>query len=349
MNNDIPGLKRPSRRGFLAGAAAATSVFSIGGRARAAGAGTVTFYSTMPTRYASLMIEAFQASDIAKQNEIELEMYFANGFALYERAVAEYTAGRVSHDLVMLTDPSLFVTLARDNRLMDYVSPELEAYPADQRDPNGLWCNGRMVLSIYGYNTQRVPNGAEMTSWQDFVAPEFADGRIGIANALESGSSLQNYINIRNHPDLGRKFWEELAALNPTIVSGPSPLTKMNISGQTPLAMNNDYNLYEERQNGAPIAPVYPSELVSATIIPMAIAKEAPNPEGAKIVYDWWLSAEGQTVLRDVNSIHSGRADVAPLAGLPSLTDLNVMIVPVEELEASRDAMQQEFKEIFRL
>jgi iron(III) transport system substrate-binding protein len=232
---------------------------------------------------------------------------------------------------------------------MDYVSPELEAYPANQRDPNGLWCNGRMVLTIYGYNTRKIPNGGSMTSWAEFVDPDFSDGRIGISNPLESGGALQNYINIRNHPDLGRKFWEELAALRPTIVSGPSPLTKMNISGQTPLAVNNGYNLYEERKKGAPIAPVYPKELVTTGLIPMAIAKEAPNPEGAKIVYDWWLSKEGQTVLRDVNSIYSGRADVDPLPGLPKYGDLNIVVTPLEEIEARRDEMQNEFKQLFNV
>jgi len=322
--------------------------FSIGGRAKAA-SGKVTFYSTMPTNYASKMVEAFHQTKIAKDNDIKLEMFFVNGFALYERAVAEYTAGRVSHDLIMLTDPSLFITLKKDGRLMNYVSPELQAYPADQRDPDGLWCNGRMVLTIYGYNTRQVSDGNKLTSWADLVNPKYSDGKIGIVNALEAGSALQNYYNIRNHPDLGKKWWQELAALKPTIVGGPSPLTKMNISGQTALALNNDYNVYEESKKGAPIASVYPTEIVTASIVPMAIAKAAPNPEAAKIVYDWWLSREGQTLLRDINSIHSGRSDVPPLPGLRSFKDLPVKVAPTQELEANRDELQREFKDIFKL
>jgi hypothetical protein len=92
-----------NRRNFLvgAGAAATVSTFSITGRARAATAGKVVFYSTMPTRYADDMVKAFQASDVGKESGVELEFYFANGYVLYERAVAEYTAGRVSHDLIM--------------------------------------------------------------------------------------------------------------------------------------------------------------------------------------------------------------------------------------------------------
>lgn len=340
-----------TRRQFLRGGAAVLAAPALGFNVRRAKAamGKVTFYSTMPTHYASQMVEAFHKTDTAKEHGIELEMFFVNGFALYERAVAEYTSGRVAHDLIMLTDPSLFVALKKDNRLMDYVSPEISAYPPEHRDPDGLWCNGRMVMTIYGYNTRQVPRGPSMTGWTDFINPEFADGRIGIINALESGSAMQNYYNLRNHPGLGRKWWEELAKLQPTIVGGPSALTKMNIAGQTPIAMNNDYNLYEEKKKGAPIAAVYPREIITASIIPMAIAREAPNPEAAKILYDWWLSKEGQTILRDVNSIHSGRADVPPLPGLPSLKDLPVKVATTEELEASREAMQQEFKNIFKL
>src|SRR5690606_31640044 len=178
-----------NRRNFLvgAGAAATVSTFSITGRAKAASAGKVVFYSTMPTRYADGMVKAFQASDVGKQSGVELEFYFANGYVLYERAMAEYTAGRVSHDLIMLTDPSLFVALKEQNRLMDYVSPELEAYSADQRDPDGMWCNGRTILTIYGYNTRLVPNGGSKTTWAEFLDPEFANGKIGITNPLEAG------------------------------------------------------------------------------------------------------------------------------------------------------------------
>ena len=351
MNNTSNDSRGTSRRLFLAGAGAtaAISVFSIGGRAQAASAGKVTFYSTMPTRYASEMIDAFKASDVGKASGVELELYFANGYALYERALAEYTANRVSHDLIMLTDPSLFVELKKNNRLMDYVSPELQAYSADQRDPDGLWCNGRTILTIYGYNTRQVPDGAKKTTWAEVLDPAFADGRIGITNPLEAGGALQNYINIRNHPDLGRKFWEDLAALKPTIVGGPSPLTKMNIAGQVALALNNDYNIYEQSKVGAPVAPVYPSELVTASITPMAIAKDAPNPEGAKVVFDWWLSKDGQSALRDINSISSGRKDVAPLPGLPDIASLNVVVTSIDELEASRDEMKQEFKDLFHV
>jgi iron(III) transport system substrate-binding protein len=338
-----------SRRQVL-GAGAAIGVaaqFKINpiGYARAAASGKVVFYSTMPTSYATKMSDAFNA----KKTGVTLEMFFVNGFALYERARAEYTAGKILHDMIMLTDPSLFIPLKKDGRLLDYVSPELVNFPKDQRDPDGLWCNGRTVCTIYGYNTRAVPDGGNLKGWKDFINPKFADGKIGIANALESGSAMQNYYNIRNNKDLGKKFWEELAKLKPSIQSGPSPLTKMNISGETPLALNNDYNLYEESKKGAPIKAVYPDELVTASIIPLACVKGGPNPEGAKVVYDWWLSKEGQTILRDVNSIYSPRADVPPLAGLPKFSDLKIVVASTEELEANRDAMQAEFKEIFKL
>lgn len=342
------GRRALSRRSLLIGAGAAASALQLNiiGKAKAA-TGKVVFYTTMPTNYADKMVDAFN-----KQNKdgIKAEIFFASGFTLYERAFAEYTAGRVSHDVIMLTDPSLFLILKRDKRLLDYVSPQLSAYPASQKDPDGLWCNGRTVLTIYGYNTRIVTDGARYTSWNDFINPAFADGRIGISNALESGTTLQHYYNIRNHPALGRKWWENLAVLKPTIASGPSPLTRSNISGQTPLVLNNDYNVYEEKyKNGAPVQAVYPKELVTASIIPMALVRNGPNPEAAKVFYDWWLSREGQVLLQEVNSIYSPRNDVTPLPGLPKFADLPVVVASTEELDKYRDDMQREFKEIFKL
>jgi iron(III) transport system substrate-binding protein len=338
----------PTRRQVLAcgAAAAGVSTFGIIGRAKAA-TGRVVFYTTMPTNYANKMVDAFHASN---KDGIKLEIFFSSGFTLYERAFAEYTAGRIGHDLIMLTDPSLFLILKRDKRLLDYISPQLAAYPASQKDPDGLWCNGRTVLTIFSYNTRIVPDGARYKSWNDFVNPAFANGRIGISNALESGTTLQHFYNVANHPALGKKWWRELAALKPMIASGPSPLTRTNISGQTPLVLNNDYNAYEEKtKNGAPIAAVYPSELVSASIIPMGIVRGGPNPEAAKVVYDWWLSKEGQTILQEVNSIYSPRNDVTPLPGLPKFADLPIVVAPTEELDRHRDDLQKEFREVFGL
>jgi iron(III) transport system substrate-binding protein len=338
-----------TRRQILAGGAAvaASPLFNltIVGKARAA-TGKVMFYTTMPTAYASKMAEAFNAS----HKDLTVEVFFGNGFTLYERVNAEHTAGRVVHDVVMLTDPSLFIQLKKDSRLLNYVSKELEAYPASQRDSDGLWCNGRTTLTIYGYNTRLVKDGSKYKGWADYLDPAFADGRIGLYSAIESGSALQHYYNIRNHKDLGPKWWKELAALKPTMTPGPTPMTRMNLAGQVALAWNNDYNIYEEKnRNKAPLEAVYAKELVTASVIPIGIVKNSPNPEGAKVFYDWWLSKEGQTTLSQVNSIYSPRSDVPPLPGLPKYSELSVAVAPTEELDKYRDELQKEFKELFNL
>ena len=343
--------KKPAgntRRQILAGSAALAAAplfnLTIVGRAKAA-TGKVMFYTTMPNAYGSKMAAAFNES----HKDLTAEFFFGNGFTLYERINAEHTAGRVVHDVVMLTDPSLFIQLKKDNRLLNYVSKELQAYPASQRDPDGLWCNGRTTLTIYGYNTRLVKDGSKYKGWADYLDPAFTDGKIGLYSAIESGSALQHYYNIRNHKDLGLKWWKELAALKPTMTPGPTPLTKMNLSGQVALAWNNDYNIYEEKARKAPLEAVYAKELVTASVIPIGIVKNSPNPEGAKVFYDWWLSKAGQEVLSKVNSIYSPRPDVDPLPGLPKFSDLPVAVAPTEELEKYRNDLQKEFKELFKL
>jgi iron(III) transport system substrate-binding protein len=336
-----------TRRTILAGGAAAAAVPLVGiiGKAKAA-TGKVMFYTTMPTAYANKMADAFNAA----HKDLNVEVFFGSGFTLYERVNAEHTAGRVVHDVVMLTDPSLFIQLKKDNRLLNYVSKELQAYPAAQRDPDGLWCNGRTTLTIYGYNTRSIKDGSKYKGWADYLDPAFADGRIGLYSAIESGSALQHYYNIRNHKDLGPKWWKELAALKPTMAPSPTPMTKMNIAGQVALAWNNDYNIYEEKnRNKAPLEAVYAKELVTASVIPIGVVRNGPNPEGAKVFYDWWLSKDGQQKLSEINSIYSPRADVPPLPGLQKFSDLAVAVAPTDELDKYRDDLQKEFKELFNL
>ncbi len=182
------------------------------------------FYTTMPTAYASKMAEAFNAS----HKDLTAEVFFGNGFTLYERVNAEHTAGRVVHDVVMLTDPSLFIQLKKDSRLLNYVSEELDAYPASQRDPDGLWCNGRTTLTIYGYNTASSKTDSKYKGWADYLDPAFADGRIGLYSAIRSGSALRFFYNIRNHRGPRHKSGgRNSRALKPTMTPGPTPMTRI--------------------------------------------------------------------------------------------------------------------------
>ena len=340
-----------SRRGLMtsvAGAAAVLAAPQIIGRAQAA-SGRVTFYTTMPNQYADPITLAFNQS-VGNERGITLESIYVSNVQQFQKIQAENATNRVQHDLIMLADASMFLDLKAGNMLFDYVSPEIEHFPEEHRDVDGIWCNARTLLSIYNYNRTRVPDGAERyKSWADFPGSEF-EGRFGINDVLGGGVAVNNYVATREHPDLGLEWWKEIAALRPHIQTSHGILTQMVVSGEASVGMNLDYNAWEAtRASNAPLVPIYPTDVVTVSITPLGIAKKAPNPEAAKVVYDWFLSREGQSELRDINGIYSPRADVEPLEGQPAFADLATYVPDLNHVQEVREAYREEFRTLFNL
>jgi len=340
------------RRTILASAAAAGAAASFKinpvGFAKAQGAGEVTFYTSMPQKYSNPAAETFN-NTVGKEKGITAKVFYSPGFKTYQRAQAEYAAGRVQHDVIMLSDASLFKELKADGHLMGYVSPHVDQFPKSHQDPDGTWCNGRTLVMMYCYNKARVENGEKFKGWKDFTDSQYK-GRLGVSSALTAGTAFVNYVVTREHPDLGLDFWKEVAALNANVQSSHGKLTQMCLAGQLPVTVNLDYNVYVAREReGAPLVSVFPNDVTAVPIIPLSPVKQAPNPEGAKIFYDWWLSKEGQEAVRDANAIYSPRPDVDPLPGMPRFSEIPAVTPDVDHLDQVREQYQAEFKEMFNL
>lgn len=339
------------RRTFLRSAAASGALLcapGLVGRASAA-SGNVVFYTTMPNQYADPLTQLFNETAGAEAG-VTLQSIYVSNVQQFQRIQAENATGRVQHDLLMLADASMFLDLKSQNMLMEYESPELGAYPEDHRDVDNTWCNVRTLLSIYNYNSNRIPDGGERyKSWADFPGEGMA-GKFGINDVIGGGVAVMNYIATREHPDLGLDWWKELGAMNPHIQTSHGILTQMVVSGEAPVGINLDYNAWRAKaEDNAPIEAVYPAEVVAVSLTPLAIAKQAPNPEAAKLVYDWFLSQAGQVALRDLNGIYSPRADVAPLEGKPDFASLPTLVPDLEHVREVRQAYREEFRAIFNL
>ena len=343
------------RRTVLAGAAAVGAASSLKinpiGFAKAAGHGEVTFYTSMPQKYSNLAVEAFNKTK-GKEAGITAKVFYAAGFKTYQRAVAEYTAGRCQHDVIMLSDASLFLDMERDGQLYGYTSPETKHFPKSHQASDGIWCNGRTLVMMYSYNTNMAGSGgAAFKKWADFPGSEFGKpGRFGVSNPMGGGTALINYIATREHKDLGIEWWREVAKMKPQVETAHGKLTRLCLAGKLGVTINLDYNVWNAKyKDNAPIEPVFPEEVVAVPIIPLSLVKQAPNPEGGKVFVDWWLSKAGQEAVRDANAIYSPRADVAPLKGQPPFSSMNALTPDVKHVQEVRKQYQAEYKEMFNL
>ncbi len=329
------------RRLLLAGLA----MPAIVGRARAA-KGTVTLYTSIPSSYANRLAEAFNAAGPAVTTGVTLEVFSAETFAVFQRLTAELQANRLRADLYQVSDVSTFVELKNAGALLPYESETYAHYPVGFKDPGFTWINSRSLITLFAYNhTVIKPDDAPKT-WDDWVESKWS-GKQANADPRVDGDALNWYYVMRQAKGVG--WWEKYARNKPQVFRGHGAMSDKLISGELPLTEQLDYLVYSQvRQRQAPITAVYP-EVLSLTMSPLAIMKQAPNPEGAKVVFDWLLSKDGQGALEKANGVYSMRDDAEQLPGKPPLSSL--AIHPIDPVAFTRDraAMQDEFIRIFDL
>ncbi len=99
------------------------------------------------------LIAAFQA----KYPFIKVDSVRADQALLMQKLLAEARAGNIFCDVVEST--SIEVPTRKANLVRQFWSPELDAYAADKRDPEGYWAPTRVSYLGMAYNTNLVaPN-----------------------------------------------------------------------------------------------------------------------------------------------------------------------------------------------
>ena len=79
----------------------------------------------------------------------------------------------------------------------------------------------------------------------------------------------------------------------------------------------------------------------------MAIAKDAPHPNAAKLFSEFIFARESQQLLADKEGLYTGHPDVTYPADKPKLKDLKLLPPNADELEKRNAEIKKRFVEIF--
>ena len=75
----------------------------------------------------------------------------------------------------------------------------------------------------------------------------------------------------------------------------------------------------------------------------MAIAKDAPHPNAAKLFTEFIFSKESQQLLADKEGLYTGHPDVTYPADKPKLKDLKLLTADADELEKRNAEIKKRF------
>jgi iron(III) transport system substrate-binding protein len=304
--------------------------------------GKVSFYTALELPVAERFGKVFEA----KYPGIAVRVERSGAERIYQRIAQEQGSRINAVDVANSTDPAHYLDWKRNGWLAPYVPEDVARhFPAEQRDPDGMYATVCAWLSVIGYNTSLVkPEGAPK-SFGDLLDPRWR-GRLVKAHPGYSGAILTvTFLLVR---ELGWGFFEKLAEQKiMQVQSAAEPPKKIQAGERAVMADGNDYNLLMLKEAGQPVEVVYPSEGTPLVTGPSGVFQSAPNPNAARLFQNWLHSLDGQQVLVDFAAQHSVHAQIKEKPGRKRLSEIKLMKDDPEGVEKASEDIKARYAKIF--
>jgi iron(III) transport system substrate-binding protein len=305
--------------------------------------GKVSYYTAMDLSVAEPLAKAFEAKFAIK---VAVERTGAE--RLFNRLAQETASNIRRADVVNSSDAAHFITWKRQDWLAPYVTVDVaENVPADQRDPDGTFVNQRTHLSTIAYNSSLVKPEDAPRSFADLLDPKYA-GKLVKGHPGYSGTIMTATHQIAR--ELGWGYFEELGRQRVLQVQSATEPPKKIEAGERAVAVDgSDYLFWMARERGAPIEIVQPAEGTPQISNPMAVFKAAPNPNAARLMFAWIMSAEGQAFIVNLSGQYPANRQVKAKAGRPSLASIKTLREDPAEVEKMADEIKTRYQRTFKV
>jgi iron(III) transport system substrate-binding protein len=252
---------------------------------------------------------------------IELELNVARGASNINKIAEEQNAGVRSIDLHIGGTTSIITGLLAAN----FLEPVMPAMVLPEvKDPKQWWGGHiwadnakKFVYSFTAYMTETIWYNStlvkpeEISSWDNLLDPKWK-GKIVILDPRSPGSGESNWaflLKIKGEP-----FLAKLAAQEMMVGRNLRQLAETVARGKSMISIGVSYYTYLPFiKAGLPVKPIsnikegYYAGTGSGNL---AVLKNAPHPNGAKVFVNWLLSKEGQTAVTKALGQPTRRFDV---------------------------------------
>jgi ABC-type Fe3+ transport system substrate-binding protein len=224
------------------------------------------------------------------------------------RLVSEAQARKVQADVVNQSGFDFYGVLQKG--VFDiYNSPERAALPTEYKDEKGLWVMNAATLNVIGYNTRLVPPANVPKSFWDLVDPKWKGQLLMDENESKWMAGMMSYYSEAKTVDLLRK----LATQEIQFRVGHTLIQTLAAAGERPIVVVAFANGVERlKKDRAPIDWVAVEPIIGLTF-GLALVKDAPHPNCAKLFIDYLLSKEGQEIIADAGYYVPRRDIAAPI------------------------------------
>lgn len=303
--------------------------------------GTVMWYTSLALPSSTSIAHSFKL----KYPGMDVEVHRTGSQRVLQRVMQEAAAGVKTVDVIHTSDAGHFVLLKEKGMLLKYAPQGTMPFPAGFKDKDGFYFGMRATLSVIADNPKLISDKDAPRTWKDLLNPKWK-GKMVSGHPGYSGIIMTHVLALVNL--YGWDYFRDLAKNSLHVVQSANDPAGVVASGERPVGVNGaEYFYYKTQKQGNPIKIIYPSEGIPLVVSPVAVAKDAPHPNAAKLFVDYIFSKESQQLLADKEGLYTGHPQVTYPADKPKLKDLKLLSVEADELEKRNAEIKKRFIEYF--
>ena len=249
---------------------------------------SLVFYTSMDASDARSLTQAFQQ----KYPGIKTDFYRAGREAVFSRFALEQKAGRYVTDVVSVGEFHI-LEMKKQGLITGYLSPEMQSFSPDCKDPQGYWTCVYLTVGVLAYNTKRVKAEELPRRYEDLLNPKWKKRMALDANEERWVPGLMQVMG----REKAVNFLKALAQQEIYIRRGRSLLTQLLLAGEFDVQIVSYWHEVNRlMKNRAPIGWVGIEPAITGAP-QISLVTKAPHANAARLFIDFVLSTEGQNIM----------------------------------------------------
>jgi iron(III) transport system substrate-binding protein len=267
-----------------------------------------------------------------KYPDIKLTTVGGRGSSFFTRITTEIRAGKYIADVCLCGVTSPYKLFYEQMKALEPLKPALIL--PEVKDESKWWQGkqhyqdpeGKYILVYIGspagtrifYNQTQV-NPSEFKSYWDLLTPKWK----GKIVAMDPNEASGGWRQIYYHPELGAKYLRTmLTDMDITVSRDQRQATDWLVQGKYAVALFAR-DVPEAKAQGLPVDEFTDSQFKEAPSIwsgpngTIALMKNAPHPNAAKVFVNWFLSREGQIAVQEIMNAARGEPTQSMRNDLP--------------------------------
>lgn len=247
--------------------------------------------------------------------DVRVQVFQAGSEKVRARLEAELAAGSTRCDVLLVSDPAFYASLAHRRALLARVPPAALRSPRALLDLGGHYALARVSTMVLGVNPHALGDAPRPGSFADLTAPALR-GRVTMGDPLSSGTTLSTVGALAAR--LGWPYLEQLSANGLTASGGNAAVLSRLESREAAVGILLYENIVLARRKGSPVEAVWPAEGAIPVAGHVAILSGRRRRIAAERVEDFLLGSDAQRIIV-ASGMHGADPAAAPPEGAAPL------------------------------